>query len=309
VLFRAQIAIVYTFAGLAKANRDWLVHAQPLRIWIASKTDTPVLGPLFALDATPLVMSWAGFLFDTTIVWFLLWRRTRVAAYLAVLAFHAMTKVLFPIGMFPIIMVVSATVFFDATWPARIVAQIPRIRPLANEMHATPWISPLGAWQRIAMLAFVAMQLALPLRYAIYGGNVLWHEQGMRFSWRVMAREKNGAVTFVVRDATRGTERHVRPSQYLTAHQEREMSTQPDLILQLAKHIAREHGGSVEIYADAVASLNGRPAVALIDPSVDLARVPDRLAAATWIAPAPTGSPPHTRAAAAHASSHTVSVR
>ena len=40
----------------------------------------------------------------------------------------------------------------------------------------------------------------MPLRAHLYGGNVLWHEQGMRFSWRVMARAKNGSVTFNVRD-------------------------------------------------------------------------------------------------------------
>ena len=37
-LLRLQVGVVYTFAGLAKAHGDWLVHAQPLRIWLASSS-------------------------------------------------------------------------------------------------------------------------------------------------------------------------------------------------------------------------------------------------------------------------------
>ena len=47
-LLRVQIGIVDFFAGLAKINGDWLLHAQPLRIWLAANSDLPVVGPLFA---------------------------------------------------------------------------------------------------------------------------------------------------------------------------------------------------------------------------------------------------------------------
>jgi len=297
LLFRVQVGIVYTCAGLAKANADWLLHAQPLRIWLASKTDLPVLGALFTIEGVPLAMSWAGFFFDSTIVWFLLWRRTRALAYVVVIAFHAMTRMLFPIGMFPFIMIVAATVFFDPAWPLRFVSW-PRQRAQRIAMaRASVW--PIGLGVRVLMVSFLVLQIALPLRWLAYGGNVLWHEQGLRFSWRVMAREKNGTVTFVVRNVATGAVRHVAPSAYLTPLQEREMCTQPDLVLQLAHRIARDsdaRGVRVEVFADTAASLNGRPAVALVDPNVDLARIADGLEPASWIAPAPRVAPPHTRA-------------
>ena len=129
-LFRFQVGVVYVFAGLAKAHGDWLFHAQPLRIWLASHTDFPVLGPLFSLEFAPYVMSWAGFLFDTTIVGWLSWRKSRPFAYLAVIGFHALTGALFPIGMFPVIMVLSALVFFEPDWPRRLLAFVRR-RPIA----------------------------------------------------------------------------------------------------------------------------------------------------------------------------------
>ena len=92
-LFRFQVGIVYVFAGLAKAHADWLVHAAPLRIWLSSNTDVPVLGALFAQPWAPVAMSWAGFLFDSTVVAWLLVRCTRPYAYAAVIVFHMITGV------------------------------------------------------------------------------------------------------------------------------------------------------------------------------------------------------------------------
>lgn len=289
-LLRLQVAVVYTFAGLAKLGTDWLRHGQPLGIWLASRSDLPLVGPWLADARVALAASWAGFLFDTTIVWWLSWRRTRPLAYAALLAFHVTTAVLFPIGMFPAIMVVAATVFFSPSWPRRFA----RGRGLAAvvEPRAGTTVSMAAA---VAMLVFAAAQVALPLRGLAYRGNVLWHEQGMRWSWRVMVREKNGSVTYTVRDPATGRERLVLPRDYLKEYQERELSIQPDLILQLAQRIARDFrqrlGHEVEVRAEAVASLNGRPAQPLLAPDVDLARQRDGLRPLPWIAPAPAGPP------------------
>ncbi|MFO0676120.1 MAG: HTTM domain-containing protein [Polyangiaceae bacterium] len=303
-LFRFQVAVVYTFAGLAKAQGDWLVHAEPLRIWLGSRTHVPLLGTAFTWEGVPLAMSWAGFLFDTTAPWFLLARRTRPYAYAVVILFHVVTRTLFPIGMFPVIMVVSALVFFDASWPRSVFAFVAR-RLLARRGTPAP-ASPspsLGApalrpRAKALLVAYAAVQIALPLRFLAYGGDVRWHEQGMRFSWRVMVREKNATVTFVVRDRS-GRERHVSPSRYLTPLQEREMASQPDLILQLAHHVRDEFeaagAGPVEVHVRALASLNGRPVAPLVDESVDLARVHDSLGKADWILEAPSSAPPHVR--------------
>ncbi len=101
-------------------------------------------------------------------------------------------------------------------------------------------------------------------------------------------REKNGSVTFRVRSKETGKEWEVHPRRYLAPHQEKEMSVQPDLILQLAHHIAREYKdkghGEVEVRADAIASLNGHPSRRLLDPDVDLAAINDGLGRASWIA-------------------------
>ena len=318
-LFRFQVGTVYTFAGIAKAHADWLWHGQPLGIWLAARTDLPWIGQVFTWPAIPTLVSWAGFLFDSTIVWWLLWRKTRVVAFAAVIAFHTMTKLLFPIGMFPFIMVGAALVFLPPDWPTtllerlsglmrRILPQWPRLiqsaRAAARKSGASnafPSSEPRFSRTAFALATlYCAIQLVLPLRFMLYGGNVRWHEQGMRFSWRVMVREKNGSITYVVRNPQTNRTWHVSPHRYLTPLQEREISGQPDLILQLAHHIQRDFEarqlGPVEVRVDALVSLNGRRAVRLIDPKADLTKVHDGLAKHAWILPAPADAPPRLHA-------------
>jgi vitamin K-dependent gamma-carboxylase len=300
-LVRSQIAIVYLFAGLAKLGSDWLLHAQPLGIWLSAHTDMAVIGPVLDDAWFAYAASWAGFLYDTTIVLWLSLRRTRPYAFAAVVGFHTMTHLWFNIGVFPFLMTVSALIFFPPDWPRRLLARLSRRQP------ATPVLTPRGPTrltrvQRVgltAAAAFLAIQVILPLRHIVYPGDVLWNEQGMRWAWKVMVREKHGALTYYVRFPDTGKELLVSPTYYLTRHQEGEMAGQPDLILQLAHHIARDYErrghGRVEVRAESLVSLNGRPAQLMIDPTRDLVTVADDLAPADWILPAPTSPPIHLR--------------
>ena len=45
-MLRAQIGLVYIFAGIAKLNPDWLFHAEPPYIWLYNSTGAPLVGPL-----------------------------------------------------------------------------------------------------------------------------------------------------------------------------------------------------------------------------------------------------------------------
>jgi hypothetical protein len=285
-----QVGLVYVFAGLAKANTDWLVHAQPLNIWLSSRQDFPLLGPLFGHFEVALVFSWAGFLHDLLVPFLLLWRKTVWFAFAALCVFHFTTHLLFDIGLFPLIMTMAATTFLPPDWPrrlARVIRGIPRDISTTETLDSRA-IRP-NRWVLRIAVGFFAVQLLMPLRAHLYGGDVNWHEQGMRWSWRVMVREKNGSILYRVKVADRDHELHVPPSRYLTSHQEREMSGQPDLILQLAHHIAddfrlRGHR-EVEVRVDALVSHNGRPMAPLVDPTVDLAKISDGLAKAHWILP------------------------
>lgn len=121
-----------------------------------------------------------------------------------------------------------------------------------------------------------------------------WHEQGFRFAWRVMLVEKAGQVEFTVLTGDDDRRYVVYPRELLTPLQYKMMSTQPDMIQQFARHLkqtyqARGHE-RVRVYADAWASLNGRPRQRLVDPSVDLASEPWSLTPKRWIVPLQSSS-------------------
>jgi hypothetical protein len=276
-LFRFQIAVVYVNAGLAKLSADWLLAAQPLSIWLQRHAELPFLGERWVA----FVASWAAFLYDTTIPLWLSLRRTRVFAFAAVVVFHASTHLLFNIGMFPFLMTAAATLFFAPEWPRRFFRRKP-------EMPATTSRVPL-----LAIALYAALQIFLPLRHFLYPGDVAWNEEGMRFGWKVLMRDKQGSVTFHVH-LPDGKRVEVPPGRYLDRRQEREMSGQPDLILQLAHHIAAEYrarGLEVAVTAETHVSWNGRPPAPLVDPTRDLTKVEDGLAPKDWLLPAPDAAP------------------
>jgi hypothetical protein len=301
---RTQVGFVYFFAGIAKLDSDWLLRAEPLRIWLNARSDLPLIGPWLSTPLAAYGASWAGMLFDIGAPFLLSWRRSRPWFFAAVIAFHAATSLLFPIGMFPWIMIASATVFFAPDWPRCAWIRLLRLLRLAKlrrrpakaaagalapghagpaPIPAIPWGEPPACSPRLSRPAFAAAvllilwQIAAPLRHLAYPGDVRWNERGFRFSWRVMLVEKLGTVTYTVEDAD-GTRTRIDPGEYLTPLQNRMMAYAPDMIRQCAGWIAedfrRRGRRPVAVYADARVTLNGRPSRPLGDPEVDLLTEP-----------------------------------
>jgi hypothetical protein len=301
---RLQLGIVYFFAGIAKINGDWLLRAQPLKIWLASKTHLPLIGWAFKYGWIAHAFSWAGCIYDLTVPFLLLVRKARPYAYAAVVGFHLMTWWLFPIGIFPFVMIFGTLVFFPAEWHEKWQERIARIlagafgvpETLKGRSESLPQIGIRPRVVRMSrkilfgMLAIhFVLQVAVPLRYLLYGDNLFWHEQGFRFSWRVMLMEKTGYAIFHIRDPKTGRKTEIRNEDYLERNQVRMMSTQPDLILQFAHFLASEYKkkgiANPEVYAETYAALNGSGSRPFTDPRVDLAKETENFAAKTWILP------------------------
>jgi vitamin K-dependent gamma-carboxylase len=301
-LLRFQVGVVYFFGGVAKLSHDWLVHAQPLTIWLGAHGDFPLLGPLLVRKWFAYGMSWAGAVFDLSVVFLLLRRRTRPYAYAAAAGFHVLTSALFQLGMFPWIMLFGALLFFSPAWPRRFIARWlppPPRAPATGDARESPiGRGPSRAHERCVLLglgAWALVQVLLPLRHHLYPGPLGWREEGFRFAWNVMLVEKNGSVDLSATEPSTGKRWVIAPEQYLTRYQAKMMATQPDMILQLAHHVASElearGARDIEVRADAHVSWNGRPSAVFIDPHADLVHESDTLAPKRWIAPAPTSPP------------------
>ncbi len=289
---KLMVCILYFFAGLAKINSDWLLHALPLKIWLPARNDMPVIGFLFNYSWVHYFFSWAGCIYDLSIG-FLLWNRgSRIWAYITVVLFHGLTALLFPIGMFPYVMIVTALIFFSGDFHKSLIRKAGTLLRLPES-----FISPAKAFRfspgtNTLLLSvfslFFVIQLLLPMRYLLYKGELFWTEEGYRFSWRVMLIEKAGYAQFTVKDRT-GKFVVVNNSEFLTVLQEKMMSTQPDMILQYA-HLLRDHFQkqgfkAPEVYIDSYVALNGRRGRMMIDPTTDLARQNESLRHKTWILP------------------------
>jgi hypothetical protein len=270
---RIFVGVVYVYAGLAKLNSDWLLHAQPLAIWLPAKYDLPLLGELLQQRWVHFAFAWAGAAFDLTIPFLLLWRPTRWPAFAAVVVFHVLTWLLFPIGMFPFIMMLAATVFLPVSLHERIVGFLGRGRRWM-QVGERKQSSTLGTLAIVLLLLF---HLVFPWRYLAQPGELFWTEAGYRFSWRVMLMEKAGLATFRVEDGAGDRRVTVNNRQHLTVFQEKQMATQPDFIVEYAHYLAdyyRQEGfADPRVYVDSYVALNGRMSRPYVDPYVDLARV------------------------------------
>lgn len=259
---RGQVAVVYVFAGIAKLNVDWLVRAEPLGMWLAARTDRPVIGEVLGLAVTAHVAAWVSALFDLTIVGWLLWRRSRAWAYVAVVVFHLGTAMLFQIGLFPWMMIALTPIFFAPTWPERGAAPAPVVAPERR------WLSP-------AIAVLVAVNVIVPLRHWAYAGDVRENEVGYYGSFRVMLTEKTGVVTFNLHDPVTGESWTVDPMTVFVPWQVSQLAARADLLV-TAGHIvaaqARAAGHEmVEVRADGWVSINGQQRQRTVDPTLDLA--------------------------------------
>ena len=288
------ICIVYFYAGLAKLNSDWLIQSMPLAIWLPSKYSLPILGDLFQQSWTHVAFSWGGAIYDLMIPFLLLIRRTRIFAFVLVVIFHVLTRVLFPIGMFPYIMIASALIFFDANIHNKILAQLSRWFNIAKhrydngEVYSFPkkWLKQSAL---TVLTIFFLLQVALPFRYVLYPGELFWTEEGYRFSWRVMLMEKTGYTNFKVVDSETGRQFYVDNTEFLTRFQEKQMSTQPDFILEYAhflKDYYKQQGiQDPEIYVDSYVALNGRGSQPFVNPDIDLTTIDQSQYRQTWLMP------------------------
>jgi len=285
---------VYFYAGLAKLNSDWLFEAMPLQIWLPAKYSIPLLGDLLQETWTHFAFAWVGAIYDLTIPFLLLIKRTRFFAFILVVIFHVLTRVLFPIGMFPYIMIASALIFFDSGLHNRILEYISKWFRISKSFfdNGADYSFP-KAWTRKASVSVLAVffmiQLLFPLRYMMYPDELFWTEEGYRFSWRVMLMEKAGYANFKVVDPENEQRFYVDNTEFLTRFQEKQMSTQPDFILEYA-HYLEDHYKQLgiqnpEIYVDSYVALNGRQSRRYIDPKVDLTEIRPSLKHRTWLLP------------------------
>lgn len=262
-----QVGIVYFYATVAKLYPDWLDGTFTREM--LSKHATPTLKSLYSQKWFYLFIAYAGILFDLLVVPLLLWRRTRLLAFIASLIFHLFNKIHLGIGIFPFLALSFTLLFFPPE----------TIRKIFFRTKVLPAITSVkdNYGKRLLLYFFVPyfiFQLLFPLRHWLIEGDVLWTEEGHRLSWRMMLRNRSGYSKFYVVDHQTKEKKRYKLKRILTKKQIRGMQTKPDMIWQTAKKIKEDYekqGKKVSIYIDSKVSINKKPLQRLIDPNVDFA--------------------------------------
>jgi len=294
---KLMLGIVYFYAGITKINSDWLLNAMPLKLWLKSKYDLPFIGhTLMQQEWFHFFMSWGGMFYDISIPFLLLFRKTRSIAFVLVVAFHITTRVLFPIGMFPYIMILSTIIFFDSNVHYKIIHFTIKILEFFkmktdNLKLSFSQVNHYKVWNTslLIIVVFMTIQIIIPLRSLLYPGELFWNEQGYRFSWRVMLMEKKGNSVFKIVNSKTNSYFYVNNDDFLTPVQQKQMSFQPDMILEyghyLGNHFKSQGHQNVAVFVESYVSLNGRLSQQFIDPSAHLMELKDSFKHKFWIKP------------------------
>lgn len=272
------MGVVYFYGGIAKINADWLLNAQPLKIWLAQRGDMPLLGWIWQQEITAWLMSWGGFCLDFFVVFFLLSKRMRIWAFGFVLFFHFVNLILFQIGIFPWMSLALTALFFEPDFPRKINAFLKSkwakfgkieawwlTKSNANPLPAPPppnadksmvlamqdqpkqpiygKIKPWRLHRKLVLGCLIPIclfHLLFPLRHHLLKGNVAWTEEGHRYSWRMMLRSKRGYGHFILKDKRTGEKERVNPGKYLSDKQRPKMFTHPDMTLQFTHYLKQK---------------------------------------------------------------------
>lgn len=284
-VFVAQLAIVYTYAAIAKLYTDWLDFSF-IGLLMESKAGYPVVGAWLQQPWAHKAIGGFGILYDFLVIPALLWKPTRRVAFGASVFFHLFNSLVFQIGIFPYLSLAFTVFFFE---PGTIRGLFLRKRGPAE---IPPYQEPPHAG-RISVLigTYLLLQLALPLRHHAISGDVLWTEEGHRMSWRMMLRSRQGAIRFRVVDKATRWSREIQLSDHLTRNQQEKVMAYPDFMWQFAQYLKTHYaaqGRDVAVYARGQVKINKRPFHPFVNPETDLAAESwNPWSHHPWILPAP----------------------
>ncbi|GAB0092614.1 Vitamin K-dependent gamma-carboxylase [Sergentomyia squamirostris] len=284
-LLKFQFFILYFVAGLKKFSTEWLSGYAMTNLgyhWVFS----PFRLIIGAEWTDLIIVHWFGFLFDLTIAFFLIWKRSRPLASLCAAAFHLMNSRLFTIGMFPWVCLVEMPIFYSVDWPRRILhkekpEKISRderekknqeleVRSSKKERRTTGWI-----------IFYMILQFFLPYSHFITQGYNNWTEGLYGYSWDMMVHSWDTVlISIKVVDKNSGQTLYLEP--YAFTETDR-WTKHADMALQYAHCVHRNLKKGVEesertdidpdnvsIFFDIWCSMNKRFQQRVFDPRIDL---------------------------------------
>lgn len=281
-LLRFQLMVVYFFGGVAKINYDWLTNLEPTKTLLAAKGITS--------DFAIYFITYGGMVFDLTIGFMLLWKRTRLLGMIGVIVFNLSNHYLFDdINIFPFFMLFATIVFLDSETVGQWVSK--RFKNIKIQKEFKPYGPNYRKIAVAALGVYVLFQLWMPLRHLMFDSNVDWSGEGQRFAWRMKIQTRTVAeMKFGIFDLDTKQIYPVKINQHIAKEQADQMILQPHMILDFAHYLgefARTEMKlkNVMVKAKAAVSMNGRRPQYMVNPDVDLLKKKWDPGNNSWIVP------------------------
>ncbi|KAL7047289.1 hypothetical protein ACKWTF_002860 [Chironomus riparius] len=297
-LLKFQFFILYFIAGLKKFSVEWLAGHSMTNLnhhWIFTPFRL-LLGP----ELTNLfVVHWFATIFDTSIAFFLIYKRTRIIGTLFALSFHLINSRIFNIGMFPFVCIVELPLFYENNWPRNVwrkskcsltsddskndkVMSIKRTLSFSKKKERSnkTRCTLKEKFTTLLILIYCCLQFFLPYSHFITKGYNNWrHIYG--YSWDMMMNEWSTMLVSVrVVDHGNNKQHFMEPLAFTDSYR---WTQYPDMTYQYATCINHnlvadfhENPNSMlssdnfSIYFDIWCSLNGRFQQRIYNPTIDL---------------------------------------
>lgn len=284
-IFIFQLGIIFLFSGLSKLNSDWL-STIPVDIWFQSKADYPVVGNLLQNNWFKRIIVYGSIAFDFLIFPALIWRKTRIIAFLFLVISSIFNALIYQTGVLPFLLLIFSVFFFEGETIRSIFFKRkpkPHLETERKQIARKPLIT-------IFLVLYLLIQLILPLRHYFYPGWAQWNGEGKRMSWLTTKMIKTGYITFVVINNRTNESWRIKTELLITESQTKKVAISPDFtwqFVQILKKYYRDKGISdISIFTYGKASLNGRILQPIIDAETDLAKEKwERFEHSDWIVP------------------------
>jgi hypothetical protein len=239
--FKLQVVMLFFFAGMAKLNYDWLFTGLPITLWLQ---DVFVsfgwsVDVLFSKPWIGVFLSWALVLFDFILPHFLMDTCTSRKAFWVVVGVQVPGMLIFPTGMFPLLVMLMCTVFLPHEPIHLLVSKISYFLydffQFKGEVFNTGGVFMLKyKMERLlpAIAAFYfSLQVLLPICFFLYWGSFQWANAAFHFSWDIhINQHRNSNIEFVKVNKVQGKSEPIEVDHLINPFQKKRMANDPEML-------------------------------------------------------------------------------
>jgi hypothetical protein len=283
---------IYTFAGIAKLDDDWLSGStltELCQTWTGPTALQPLLEEMIEREWPIKWVAYGGMLFDLLVPFGLVFPHPviRVSFALAAVGFHLMNHFTFVIETFPWLMLFSLVIYFDSSWISSLYRIVQALHhSLLSPFHRLSLSAlSLSKWFSLLFLSLLlSIHLLIPLPCALdtlHGQETVnYSSQCQFFSWRMMTRTSKlfTLIVYLKNQKTKEVDSVLLNQFNLSPEDIALISMHEDYLFKTAQQIkamalpsssSQLHSPPV-VTADIWLQINGPPIQRYVNPAMDL---------------------------------------